>query len=47
MGWQTVREKAGERERRSVLLTGNNGQQISAQVSLGPHEAGLIQLEPR
>lgn len=33
--------------REVILLTGNNGQQISAQVSPGPHEACLIQLEPR
>lgn len=38
-GWQTVREV--------MLLTGNNGQQISAQVSPRPPEACLIQLEPR
>lgn len=47
LGWQIEREKPWERERRSVLLTGNNGQQISAQVSPGPPEACLIQLEPR
>lgn len=37
----------GVGERESTLLTGNNGPQISTQVSLGPLEAFLIQLEPR
>lgn len=44
-GWGVGGTRRGGRG--SVLLTGNNGPQISVQVSPGPPEACLIQLEPR